>query len=218
MSVVTWMSVVGLEINKMDGCFFCKEVFFFFITQLCFVGCNIENFLGKHPVHTYIYSCMCTDPLLARTHARTSFPAFIHAAINHFWFSQWLTTRTQMLFLAVTFCCEMQSILTLHIFSALWLSVSSLSQKPNLRLHFFLGAARQTRHSASPSVLSHIETGNQKDVLWQRFYVFGNILPLLLPNGTFVVSSVNWKLAPVSEPWRQKSQGSTYLKWLRRIC
>lgn len=218
MSVVTWMSVVGLEINEMDGCFFCKEDFFF-STQLCFVGCNIENLLGKHPVHTYIYSCMCTDPLPAHTHARAHLlPCF---------YSRYYKS---LLIQPVPDSTHTDAILSSNIL--LWIAVHPCSSYFLRPLAFsVISVSKTILHCTSSSVQpGRLDTqllclsclilkwGIRKMCSGSVCMFFGNILPSLLPNGTFVVSSVNWKLAPVSEPWRLKSRGSTYLKWLRRIC
>lgn len=72
-------------VNLMERCFFSKLVGFLSI-------CNMEDLLRKHTAHT------CTrihDELPPRLFF------FIHCAINHFSFSQTLTTRSEMLFLAL---------------------------------------------------------------------------------------------------------------------
>lgn len=121
---------------------------------------------------------------------------FNHSAINHFSLSQTLTTRSEMLFLA----------LNVLLWNAAVRPYSS----------YFLHPAGVVFRSESiflftPSPLGRVEVqlsclvfkqGFTKMCFWQRSYTDLLESPSLLPNWASAVASVNWKLVPLSEPLR----------------
>lgn len=148
--------------------------------------------------HTFTHTCSCMCTYSLPTHTHIHFLPYFHsrslicfpAACFHkilFRFRRSLTTRTEILFLAVTFHCEMSTVFTfppsgfrrfLHLQNHLTLHLL-LSF-----LFFFSFSTRQIRNTAFPSVLSDIlsciKRGNKKDVYWQHSCIFRVIIPFFL--------------------------------------